>query len=205
MRSLPQPGTRAAHFPSSRASLRAARCARLATATASVLRLALAAAVLVFALFAHGPAAALEASSGAPEKIKAEYTKVADEVLCYCGCARQTVHECTCSVAMELRADWEGRLASGETPETLIAGYIAEHGEQSRNAPPRRGLNLLAWFGPGIAITLAGSATIVVIAVWAARGRRAREAAAAGAAMEAPAGDAEVRERLERELGKFDP
>jgi len=155
-------------------------------------------------LFAHPPAAALDASADAPEKIKVEYEKVADEVLCYCGCARQTVHECSCSVAMDLRTDWERRLASGETADMLIASYITEHGEQSRNAPPRKGLNLLAWFGPGIAIALAGTVTMVVIAVWAARGRRAREAAAGGGALEAPAAELEVRERLERELGEFD-
>jgi len=172
---------------------------------AAALRALFGLAVLAGGLCAPRPAGALDASPDATDRIKAGYEKVADEVLCYCGCARQTVHECSCSVAMDLRTDWERRLASGETPESIIDAYIAEHGEQSRNAPPRTGLNLVAWFGPGIAIAVAGTVTMVVIAVWAARGRRAREAAAAAGALAGAAGaDPEVRQRLERELGEFD-
>jgi len=155
----------------------------------------------------------LDASPGMPPQVEAGYTKVADEVLCYCGCARQTVHECTCSIAYDLRADWERKLASGATPEQLIADYISEHGEQARNVPPKKGLNLVAWFGPGIAILVAGAATLILLSVWAARGRRARAAAAAAAAAAGTGSsdeaggagtDEPVRKRLERELREFD-
>lgn len=153
---------------------------------------------------------ALDASPGVPPQVQAGYEKVADEVLCFCGCARQTVHECTCSIAYDLRADWERKLASGSTPEQLIADYIAEHGEQARNVPPKKGINLVAWFGPGIAILVAGAATLALLSVWAARGRRARAATAAAARTGSPGepggvgADEPVRERLERELREFD-
>lgn len=166
--------------------------------------------LIAVAALAFAPRAlALDASPGASPQVQAGYEKVADEVLCYCGCARQTVHECTCSVAHDLRADWERKLATGTTPEQIIADYLDEHGEQARNVPPKKGINLIAWFGPGIAIVLAAAATLVILSVWAARGRRARAAAAGpdGGAENAGSGtgaDERVRERLERDLREFD-
>jgi len=110
-------------------------------------------------------------------------------------------------VAHDLRSEWERRIASGESAETLIAEYIDQHGEQSRNAPPRKGLNLIAWFGPGIAIVLATGLTLLLIRVWAARGRRASPAGSGltGVAQGAAgAADAPLRERLERDLREFE-
>lgn len=175
--------------------------------------LALCAGALLVVVTAPGTRTlALDASPGATPEVRAAYDKVANEVLCHCGCARQTVKDCSCSVAFDLRTDWERRLSSGETPERLISEYIEDHGEQSRNAPPRKGLNLLAWFGPGIAILVAAGATVLVIGVWAARGRRARRGAPDPAAAnpggpqsgDAKLADARLRERLERDLKEFE-
>ena len=167
-----------------------------------------AAAVLGFlALAALTPIVhALEASPGASAEVREGYNRAAKELLCYCGCARQTLYDCTCGVAMELRTEWERRLSAGATADQIIDEYIAEHGEQTRNVPPKKGLNLIAWFGPGIAIVVAGAAIVLLLTVWVARGR-ARAAASAGAAdAGSPAGAADdrVRERLERELREFD-
>jgi len=181
------------------------------------LRRRAAAALLVFALTVltlavlAPRAIALDASPEATSQVRDGYIRVSDELLCYCGCARQTVHECTCSVALDLRTEWEQKLTAGATPEQLIAAYIAEHGEQSRNVPPKTGINLIAWFGPGIAIALAGAATLVLLTIWAARGRARAAASAAetaasgghGGAAQAAADDRD-QQRLERELREFD-
>ena len=148
------------------------------------------------------PTPAPDASPGADAAIRGGYERIAEELLCHCGCARQTIRGCTCGVAFGLREQFEARLKAGEPADSIIAAYIAEHGEQARNAPPKKGLNLLAWFGPGIAIILAGAATIVVLLIWVARGRKA------GPPVEAPAPSAEdqaARQRIERELREFEP
>jgi cytochrome c-type biogenesis protein CcmH/NrfF len=147
------------------------------------------------------PTPAPEASAGASPQVRAGYEKAAGEVLCYCGCARQTVLDCTCGVAFGLRDQFEARLAKGETADSIIASYVAEHGEQSRNVPPRKGLNLVAWFGPGIAIILAAGAVIATLLLWTRRGRRAAPAADIAAE---PAVEDELRRRMERELKEFD-
>jgi cytochrome c-type biogenesis protein CcmH/NrfF len=147
------------------------------------------------------PTPAPEASPAASPQVRAGYEKAAGEVLCYCGCARQTVLDCTCGVAFGLREQFEARLAKGETADSLIASYIAEHGEQSRNVPPRKGLNLLAWFGPGIAIILAAGGVIVTLLLWTRRGRSAAPQADLAAE---PGVEDELRRRMEKELKEFD-
>lgn len=104
-------------------------------------------------------------------------------------------------MAFNLRDAWEARLSHGETADAIITAYLAEHGEQARNVPPHKGLNLLAWFGPGIAISLAAGATILVIVVWSSRGRNA-----APVPVSFPGGGkaSEIEKRLEQDLKEFD-
>ena len=147
------------------------------------------------------PVPAPEASGKVSAAVQAEYEAAAGSLLCYCGCARQTVKDCTCGVAFELRDQFEGQLAKGATSESIIAAYIDEHGEQSRNVPEKKGLSLLAWFGPAVAIVLAAVATLTVLLVWSARGRRS----AHGAPMkEESEQEASLRKRMEKELREFD-
>ena len=155
-----------------------------------------------------GPALAPDPSANLAPAVRAGYEKAAKELLCYCGCARQTIYDCTCGVAFGLRDEFETRLKAGESADAIIASYIAEHGEQSRNVPPKAGINLLAWFGPGIAIILAGGAVMVVLSIWAKRGRAAAAAAAPaptpGADPAADLKDEEMRKRIETDLKEFD-
>jgi len=67
-----------------------------------------------------------------PADTRQGYEKVAREILCYCGCARQSIYDCTCGTAHELRDRIEGELKAGKTPEDIIAGFVREHGEQVR-------------------------------------------------------------------------
>lgn len=136
----------------------------------------LAALLLVSARPAKAPDASPEAS---PEVGKA-YEQVASQLLCYCGCARQTLKDCTCGIAFDLRADFERRLAAGETVDAIVAAYLDEHGEQARNEPPRHGFNAIAWYGPSIAIVVAAAFVFGTIALWTRRGRRAEAALASG-------------------------
>jgi cytochrome c-type biogenesis protein CcmH len=187
--------------PAARARTR--RSSRPARAARAWRALALTAFTIAALALSARPTPAPEASPSASAPVRAGYDKVSNELLCYCGCARQTIRDCTCGIAFDLRDHFEKRLASGDTAEAIIAEYIAEHGEQARNVPPKRGLNLLAWFGPGIAIVIAAGLTILTIGYWAKRGRPAAQPAAAGDA--APTADEEAsRRKLESDLKEFD-
>lgn len=146
------------------------------------------------------PTPAPDASPGAAPAVRQAYETAASQILCYCGCSRQTVRDCTCGVAFDLRDAFEKRLAAGESADAIVASYIVEHGEQARDVPPQKGINLLAWFGPGIAIAVAGIGTMILIFVWSRRGPAASPSTAAIPTAE----EESIRRRLEKDLEEFD-
>ncbi len=98
--------------------------------------------------------------------------------MCYCGCADLTVRVCTCGTADAIRQEIDERLANGETPDQVVAAYVARHGAQIRSAPTKSGFDLLAWVTPFAALILAGSGLIVIVRRWGARAAAARSAGA---------------------------
>ena len=129
--------------------------------------------------------------------------KVTGTIQCWCGgCVNQTLHECTCGLAAGERARVAAALAEGRTPDQLIAAYVAEHGEQVRLVPERRGLNLIGWAVP-FAAALAGLlALTMVLAGWRRRVPAVSTGRGPGAAPGPPtsADQAAYRARIERDL-----
>jgi len=164
-------------------------------------RFILAILMVLAALAFTPPVPAPVASEDLAPDLRAAYDRAAADLLCYCGCARQTIKECTCGVAFDLRSEFESRLKAGETADAIIASYIAQHGEQTRNTPPKSGLNLVAWFGPGIGIVLSGIVTLLVLRRWALRGRTGPAAQPAEAAS---AEDDAMARRIEKDLKELD-
>jgi cytochrome c-type biogenesis protein CcmH len=123
---------------------------------------------------------------------------VEGRLMCYCGCSDLTVRVCTCGTADAIRAEIAGRLAGGESPEQVVAAFVARHGEQIRSAPLKSGFDLVAWVTPFAALILAASGLVVVIRRWG----RARAAPATSPAPQVPGTDraptAEERRVLER-------
>lgn len=92
--------------------------------------------------------------------------QVETRLMCYCGCADLTVRVCTCGTAEEIRRDIADRLAAGQTPDQVVAAYVARRGEQIRSAPTKAGFNLLAWITPFAALLGAGTALIFLVRRW---------------------------------------
>ena len=86
--------------------------------------------------------------------------------MCYCGCSDLTVRVCTCGTADAIRAEIAGRLAGGQSPDQVVAAFVARHGEQIRSAPLKSGFDLVAWVTPFVALILAASGLVVVIRRW---------------------------------------
>jgi len=130
--------------------------------------------------------------------------EIEESLTCQCGCGL-TVASCNhleCSSAIPIRKDIAASLARGETAEQILARYKAEYGEKILSSPVPEGFNLLAWFGPYIAIVVAGIVMFTFL-----RRRAGQPAVAApfqspGAVFESPAeasGSPAVKdERLER-------
>ena len=129
-----------------------------------------------------------------------EYDKAAKTILCDCGCHPQSVADCTCGRAADMRADVRKMIESGMTGKAVIAAYVERYGDKIRIAPTATGFNLLAWIGP-LAALLGGLAGVVwLVRRWT---RGAAEALKAEPAPVLPADEAylarlraEVEERL---------
>ena len=124
------------------------------------------------------------------------YEHAATALLCDCGCNPQSIKECACSRAEELRVSLAADAASGQTGDAIIAAYVAKHGQKILVAPPASGFNLIAWTGP--AIGLLGAA--VMIAVMLKRWQRASAARPRDTAPPVAAADDPYLARLRKEI-----
>jgi cytochrome c-type biogenesis protein CcmH len=125
-----------------------------------------------------------------------EYERAATTILCDCGCHPQSVHDCACSRAAEMRDEIRALVEQGQTGEQVIAKYVAERGESIRIAPVARGFNLLAWLGPLAALGVALVTLVLVARRWATRARTD----AAPAPETRRADDGAYRDRLRQEI-----
>lgn len=94
------------------------------------------------------------------------YEQAATALLCDCGCNPQSIKECACSRAEELRVSLAADAASGKTGEQIIAAYVAKHGQKILVAPPASGFNLIAWVGPAFGLVSAALVMVVLIRRW---------------------------------------
>jgi cytochrome c-type biogenesis protein CcmH/NrfF len=136
------------------------------------------------------------AAAGLDGSIAKEYERAATMLLCDCGCSPQSIKECACGRAEELRGLLAQDARAGKTGDQIIAAYVAKHGQKILVSPPASGFNLVAWAGP--AVGLLGAA--VLIAVMIRRWHRSGAAALGQPAAPATEADGVYLERLRREL-----
>ncbi len=96
-----------------------------------------------------------------------EYDKTTAMILCDCGCHPQSVHDCACGRAAEMRAEIHGLISQGMSGDDVIARYVERAGDQIRIVPTAEGFNLLAWLGPLVALVAGTGLMILLIRRWA--------------------------------------
>ena len=142
--------------------------------------------------------AVLLSLSGARDSIAAPQTPqhlVESRLMCYCGCSDLTVRICTCGTADAIRGEIATWLSGGETPDQVVAAFVARYGEQIRSAPTKTGFDLVAWITPFALLILAGSALAMTVRRW---GRARPGPTVAPASPNAAAATPEERRALER-------
>jgi len=127
------------------------------------------------------------------------YEKAATSLLCDCGCNPQSIKECACSRADELRQSLMADARAGKSGDEIIAAYVARHGQKILVAPPASGFNLVAWTGPAIGLL---GATIV-IAFTLRRWRRASSQMPGERPPEPSTEDDAYRARLRRQIDEL--
>lgn len=126
--------------------------------------------------------------------------EVAKGLACLCGtCPRRPLDECACGWADGKRARIAEALEAGQDREAIIAGFVAEFGQEVYVTPPASGFNLSAWVMPIMVLLLGGLVLGAVLRNWS----RQRTAPAAGTVPETDTDDP-YRLRLEKELRERD-
>ena len=131
-----------------------------------------------------------------PERVR----EVAKDLACLCGtCPRRPLDECACGWADKRRAGIAEALEAGRDKETIIAGFVAEFGQEAYVTPPARGFNLTAWIMPIVVLLLGAFVVRAVVRNWSRRRvvPDARQAPDSGS-------DDPYRMRLEQELRERD-
>lgn len=122
--------------------------------------------------------------------------EVAKGLACLCGtCPRRPLDECECGWAKNKRARIAEALEAGQEREAIVAGFVAEFGQEAYVTPPASGFNLSAWIMPIVVLLLGAFVLGAVLRNWS----RQRAAPAVGGVPETDAGDP-YRQRLEKEL-----
>jgi len=135
-----------------------------------------------------------EVESGTPAA--RAYEQAATSLLCDCGCPPQSVKECACGRAEEMRAALAQDARAGKSGDQIVADYVSRFGQKVLVSPPASGFNLVAWTGP--AIGLLGTAILITMTI---RRWRRTHAAIPVAALPLPAaGDEAYRARLRRDV-----
>jgi cytochrome c-type biogenesis protein CcmH len=128
----------------------------------------------------------------------AEFDEAATTILCDCGCHPQSVADCTCGRAAEMREEIRTMVAAGMTGEEVIADYVARYGEKILIAPDASGFNLLAWIGPFLLLFVGVGSLVWLVRRWSrsSPGSPSEDVPAAYA----PADDDPYAARLRREI-----
>ncbi len=124
------------------------------------------------------------------------YEFASTTLLCDCGCNPQSVKECACGRAEELRVALAKDAGSGKSGDQIVAAYVAKHGQKILVSPPASGFNLIAWTGPAVGVL----AATVMIAFMLKRWRRASAALPEDAAPLPSAEDDAYLSRLRKEV-----
>ena len=159
-------------------------------------RLACALLALGFALWM----AALPAAALSPEEVDQRVLAITDDLRCP-TCQALSVKDSEASFSDEIRDKVRRMVEEGQTDDQIKAYFVTRYGEWILRAPPKRGLGLVVWALPVVAVAGAGGAIAWSI-LRGRRGRAARSGAAAGAA--ASALTPEQRERIQADLKRYE-
>jgi cytochrome c-type biogenesis protein CcmH/NrfF len=114
----------------------------------------------------------LPAKPGASRTVNEAVRDSIEHVLhCQCGGCRHDVFQCrtndlVCSIAPQMHKDIEAMLAGGNTPTEVVAAFQSVYGEAALMAPLKKGLNLIGYFLPLVAILVAGIVVFRLLQSW---------------------------------------
>lgn len=90
--------------------------------------------------------------------------RIGDRLWCMCGC-NQILTQCNhvgCSMSTAMLKKLDALVERGDADDLIIQAFVQEHGPQVQSQPPAKGLALMGYLLPGVAL-LAGLGIVVVV------------------------------------------
>jgi cytochrome c-type biogenesis protein CcmH len=105
-----------------------------------------------------------------PALTVAQRDELEHRVRCQCGCTLD-VFTCrttdfSCQVSPAMHRDVIALVEGGYGAQEIIDAFVETYGERVLMSPKKSGFNLLAWFAPGIAVLVGGTAILVLLRRW---------------------------------------
>lgn len=101
-------------------------------------------------------------------ELEDEVRRIAAQLRCPV-CQNLSVADSPGELANQMRDVIREKLAQGEGEEHIKAYFVSKYGEWVLLAPTKRGLNLLVWILPGLALVGGGAGVVVTLRRWRAR------------------------------------
>ena len=87
------------------------------------------------------------------ESIEKDVSEISKELMCPV-CRGQTVAESNSTLANDFREIIKKKLEAGESKEEILNYFINRYGESVLASPPAKGIRIIVWFAPLLAIII---------------------------------------------------
>lgn len=127
-----------------------------------------------------------------------EVNRLAEKLICTCGCDTMLVSDCECEAAAQMKDFIQEKLDSGVKPDEILDILVKTYGEKILAEPRREGFGLVAWVTPFLAL-LAGLLIVAfLIRIWTSKRKVKTKPSAATSSTER-----KYRKKIEEELEKW--
>lgn len=105
------------------------------------------------------------ASATSADPLDDEARRIARQLQCPV-CESVSVADSPADLAVQMRALIRKKLEAGESERQILEYFVAAYGEGVLTEPPRRGLGLLVWLAPVLALALGATLLWLVLRSW---------------------------------------
>ena len=81
-------------------------------------------------------------------------------------CEGENVADSQSGLAGDMRAVIRTKLAAGEPDQQILDEFVASYGDGILTEPPKRGISLGVWIGPGLALILGAALVTLLLRTW---------------------------------------
>ncbi|MGH7861103.1 MAG: cytochrome c-type biogenesis protein, partial [Candidatus Dormibacteraceae bacterium] len=114
-------------------------------------------------------------------------------------CTNLPLNVCDNQLCQEMRGVIHQKLSAGDTPDQIVAYFVARYGDAVLLSPPREGFSLAAWYLPFLALALG----VMILLTFLRRSLRRRRVVERRFRSEDPALD-RYRQQVRRDLEKLE-